>query len=441
MKTDTPYKYLYYLFLLLIPASIFRVNASIPGFESFFLFRVVLFLISIILVFIFLFDRKYFINLISPILKEKYLYGFLFIWILFSWLSYFWILSFESFFRYSVLLSISVVFVFIIGVFVNSKDILREVWKLVLFTLGISVFVGLLEIFFGLRLPGSTLIDAPRSYLLFVTSFFNHPNDFASYITVTLPFLTLLPLYKNYKKYKWWILIFIMITVFVLTFTGSKINYIATLIGALFVFLILYRNKVTDLVAYSSIVIVLFFSFVPSLGPDISAVILSISNRDISEVSYRSARDGAKYQGTLDEIYGNYGSFAARKNLIVNSVQIIEERPQSVLIGLGAGQIEKYMEDYDNTDKVVNLHNWWVEVITNHGIIIGLGYISLYLYLFRYYYQKSSTIKDSFHKYIHYSILVILVVLAFTSASPSSSVGYLPLWFTLGFAIAAKNLR
>ena len=332
-------------------------------------------------------------------------------------------------------------FVFIVAIFTNSKENLKVVWKLVLITLGISVFVALLEISSGFRLSGSTLIDAPRSYLLFVTSFFHHPNDFASYISLTLPFLTLLPLYKNYKKYRWWIFIFTAVTIFVLTFTGSKINFIATLIGALFALLILYRNKVNDLVAYSSIIIILIFSFSPSLGPEISTIILSISNRDISEVSYRSARDGAKYQGTLDEISGNSGSFAARKNLIFNSIQIMQERPQSVLVGLGSGQIEKYMEGYDNTDEVVNLHNWWVEVITNHGIIIGLGYILFYLYLLRYYYLNSNKVKDDFKKYFNYSILVVLVVFGLTSISPSSSVGYLPLWFTLGLAIAAKNPR
>jgi len=67
--------------------------------------------------------------------------------------------------------------------------------------------------------------------------------------------------------------------------------------------------------------------------------------------------------------------------------------------------------------------------------------VILYLWLLRKIYKKAIKTKDNFLKYINYSLAVILVVFFLTSISPSSSVGYAPLWLTLGLALAVKNLR
>ena len=125
---------------------------------------------------------------------------------------------------------------------------------------------------------------------------------------------------------------------------------------------------------------------------------------------------------------------------MINSYQIVKEKPGSFFIGLGAGQVEKYMEQFGNTKDVANLHNWWLEVLVDHGIFIGFGYTILFLWLLREIYKKALKTKDNFLKYINYSLVVILIVFVLTSISPSSSVGYAPLWLTLGLALAAKNV-
>jgi len=433
----------YFLFLLLIPASVFRVNASIPGYDSFFLFRVVLLFLVFIYALVFLLDKDLFFKRLEILLKEKYATVFFIGWLAFSLVSYFWIADFENYFRYNALLAIDVAFVLALVFFIRSKRILFIVWRLILLTLAVSVLAALFEIFFGFRLSGSSLIEASRSYRLFVTSFFNHPNDFGSYISLTLPFITLLPLYKDYKKYKWWALILVVLTIFVLTFTGSKINYMATLIGSILTIFILFKNRITGAVAYFSVIIVLIFSIFPSLGPDISNRILESTNKEISDVSYRSIKDGTKYEGTLDEISGGYGSYTIRKNLTQNAISVIVNDPKKIIgvfSGVGAGQSEFYLSEFQNTRKVSSLHNWWLEVVVNHGVLIGIGYIALYLWLLRTYFRKANKAKDSFLKYINFSILVSLVLFALTSISPSSSVGFSPLWFILGLSIAAKKL-
>ncbi len=431
---------LYLLFLISIPASIVRVNASIPGYERFFLFRILLFLILGVLFLTFLLKREMFLERLNNLMKERLAVGFLFVWLLVSAVSFFWIADFEKYFRYNVLLAISISFVFVIIFFVRDKLILKRVWKLLLITFVAAILVALIENIFGVRLIGSSYFNYQIN-LPFVTSFFHHPNDFASYVSLSLPFFTLLPIYKGYSRYRWLVFIIVAITAFVLTFTGSKINYIATIISLFLVLFILIKEHVKHFPAYLTIAILALFSFFPALGPQIEVKALKIVNESINEKSYSRIGDGAKLVGTVDEFTEGYGSTTIRKNLVVNSYKIIRENPKAFFIGVGAGQVEEHMEKFQDTDGVTNLHNWWLEVLVDHGIFIGLGYVLLYLWLLREIYKKTIKTKDNFLRYISYSSLVILVVFAFTSISPSSSVGFVPLWLTLGLAISIKNIE
>lgn len=431
---------LYFLFLLLIPASIFRVNASISGFESFFLFRVVLFLILAMLFLTFIFKRTVVLERLNNLNKEKYVIRFFIVWLFASVVSYFWILDFEKYFRYNVLLAISISFVFVIIFFVKDKLILKRVWKLLLITFGAALLVALIEKIFGVRLVGSAFFNAQIN-LPFVTSFFHHPNDFSSYVSLLLPFLTLLPIYKGYSRYRWWVFVIVAITAFILTFTGSKINYIATIISLFLVLFILIKEHVKQFTAYLTIIVLALFSLFPALGPQIEVKALKFFNESINERSYSRIADGAKLDGAAREFTEGYGSVEIRKNLITNSYKIIKENPEAFFIGVGAGQVEEYTAQFQNTEGVTNLHNWWLEVFVDHGIFIGLGYVILYLWLLREIYKNALKTKDNFLKYINYSLAVILVVFFLTSISPSSSVGYAPLWLTLGLALAVKNLK
>ncbi|HEX7455998.1 MAG TPA: O-antigen ligase family protein [Candidatus Nanoarchaeia archaeon] len=430
---------LYFLFLLLIPASIIRVNASLPGYESFFLFRILLFLILALLFLTFLFKRKYILERLTNLKKEKFVVGFFIAWLLASAVSYFWIIDFEKYFRYNVLLVTNIFFGFTLIFFLQDRETLHRIWKLLLITFGAALFIALLEIFFGFRLPGSGLLGEQKRLQLFVSSFFHHPNDFASYISLSLPFLTLMPLNKTYEKYKWWIFISVLLAAFILTFTGSRINYVATIIGLLLAAWILKKEAVKQILAYLAILVVAFFSLIPASGPEIAVKTLKIFDQALNKKAYFSLTEGAELGSVMKELVGNSGSAAVRKNLMINSYQIVKEKPGSFFIGLGAGQVEKYMEQFGNTKDVANLHNWWLEVLVDHGIFIGFGYMILFLWLLREIYKKALKTKDNFLKYINYSLVVILIVFVLTSISPSSSVGYAPLWLTLGLALAAKN--
>ena len=48
--------------------------------------------------------------------------------------------------------------------------------------------------------------------------------------------------------------------------------------------------------------------------------------------------------------------------------------------GVGCGQIESWMstEAVYNTNGIINMHNWWMEILTGYGIVIFIGYVIFY---------------------------------------------------------------
>jgi len=431
---------LYFFFFLLIPTSIFRVNASINGYESFFLFRILLVIVFVGLVLLFLIKPAYVFERLKELKEDKLVVAFFAFWLAVGFISYFWIQDFDKYFRYNVLLALSFAYVFFLVFFIRDKKTLIIVWKLLLVTLVISLIIALLEIFFNFRLIGSKLLSEPQSVQLFVTSFFNHPNDYASYISLTLPFLLLFPLLKSYQRLKYFVFSLVALTAFVFTFTGSRVNYLSTITMLILALIISRVAKIKQTIAYASLLLVAIFSFFPSLGPSMAEGVIASVNKALSPVSYTSLKEGATLESAITGFTQGQGSVEIRKNLLLNSLQIMEENPRLVVIGLGAGQVEYYLEEFDNTEDVTSLHNWWVEVLVNHGVFIGVGYFVFFLWLLRETIKKANKTKDNFLKYFSYSMALSLVAVIFVSISPSSSVGYAPLWLTFGLALAAKNL-
>ena len=340
-------KFLSPLFYFLIPASIVRSNLAIPGFESLFLFRIVLFLILLIILVQILFNRKNFLKEFPNFSRLAPIAAFFAVWVLLNLASYFWAEDLNRYIRYNVLLSISLLFTLMLGLLVRDKSSFRNVWKLLLASLMLVIFVALLEFFFDIPPPISKLVDASERLRYFSASFFNHPNDFASYISLMLPFLTLIPLIKEYQKYKWVLLVILFLTLFVLLFTGSRLNYIAVLIGLLLTTLIFLKEKVRDWPWYIFVAFMALLILQPKLSLQTSSSIFKFLHIPVNPAAYNAISQGSELEGSLEEFSGGYGSTTVRKNLVVDSLYVMKNDPKFYLIGVGAGQAESYMARFD----------------------------------------------------------------------------------------------
>jgi len=73
-------------------------------------------------------------------------------------------------------------------------------------------------------------------------------------------------------------------------------------------------------------------------------------------------------EGTSDSI---------RKNLILNGFIFLTN---TFFLGTGLGNIEHYMKLFSTyyVGEIVNVHNWWMEVLISSGVVIFILYLKLY---------------------------------------------------------------
>lgn len=90
---------------------------------------------------------------------------------------------------------------------------------------------------------------------------------------------------------------------------------------------------------------------------------------------------------------------------------------------------------YDN-EGVLNAHNWWVEIATNYGIFIFIGYLLFYFGLLVGLFRAYLKLESPFEKMIGESLLVGFFVFPVASTSSSSIMGFGPQWFFFGLALS-----
>jgi len=133
------------------------------------------------------------------------------------------------------------------------------------------------------------------------------------------------------------------------------------------------------------------------------------------------------------------GSDYVRTNLIKNGLHFL---PQNLFMGTGAGGIEHWMSSewiYD-TGGIINIHNWWMEILTGYGIIIFIGYLLFYIKLVVDMYTTYKTSKDKTEIYIALSMIGALVAFSIGSVSSSSNISNYSIWVFFAIAIAFQGL-
>ena len=132
-------------------------------------------------------------------------------------------------------------------------------------------------------------------------------------------------------------------------------------------------------------------------------------------------------------------SDAVRLNLIKNGLIFLKE---TLGVGVGTGNAEYWMatKPLYYVRGFTNLHNWWIEILTNFGIIIFILYIIFFIYLF---YSLIKKYKETENQDVRMMcVLFISFMGAFSIAciSSSSNWGKEWLWVLWAFIIAFQGL-
>lgn len=131
-------------------------------------------------------------------------------------------------------------------------------------------------------------------------------------------------------------------------------------------------------------------------------------------------------------------SNVARANLLKNAGHYVLD---TYGFGVGAGNVPYYLEHHAlfDTDRVVEVHNWLVEIMTNFGVVMMLGYLTMYIYLITVLYRYYKRSLGKRYKLLIEGLTAALVAFLVSSISPSSVSNLYFHWVFLALVIATVN--
>lgn len=383
------------------------LSKSLGGYHIFpfrvlFLFAWSIFVISLCL--------KNRLNL-NQIKSYKFPVLFFLFWFFYALCSFLWAASLKLWLRNVVFLFIGITLIFgCIYHFKTFRDLkfFIIIWIVALCCLN---FIGFWEVTTGNHLITSNLLN--KQYKVFApTSVFHNQNDYATFLTLSICFL--LPLIENIKTLSHRICSIMLLasSLYLLVFTTSRSNIIAVVMVFISWFILFfhkYNLKVKFVI--SILLIPLMIIFINSF----------ITSSTIQSLSH--------------EITEGIGSGGVRINLIQNSFSFLAN---SFGLGVGAGNVEWYMQNKAifDTKGILNVHNWWVELLTNYGIIIFFLYCCLYLYVTKKSFKISKKARSPWNKIFAESVFLGCIGFFLASCSSSSIIAFKPQWFFWGFSFS-----
>ena len=361
-------------------------------------------------------------KVVLPLGRIKLYMMFFVFWTAYAVISLGWAASKGDAIRHLVFLLMGVSLLFFVSKYLRDY---RDLRRLYLTWLGIFcalVFLGFWEHLTGQHLRVSGYYGEVRAQLAFrPTGVFDNPNDYASFLALSIPFALGVLRYARMRLVRLIGLASAFAALYLIVVTGSRANLLAVMLELAFLVVVLtnLRQKVKVAVgAAAGLAVVLFL--LP--GP-------------IREFS-SEITEGLSSIGTQAEL--GTGSVAVRANLVRNGLAFLYS---TAGFGVGAGNAEYWMANFAQYDTagILNPHNWWLEILINYGLFVFVGYLVFYSSLVRQLWRTWRTTDPGGTRMIAEVLLMALVGFPVASISPSSIMAFKPQWLLFAFALAFLN--
>ena len=286
----------------------------------------------------------------------------------------------------------------------DSQNALETVFKYIRIICSILCIWALVEIFTGAYLPFSKyywikLIDKKDTglvllqglkdaYIYPTTTIFFNINDFSAFLAIFLP---LFYPNRNFRKKDNIIRgLWMIIIIFILSVNDSNIAIIATLISSIVYFICVagkrkYAGMMTGLMLFFyTIGNKLVFSALVYIKSCLPIKVPEAAKKygDIMELIRRSqlfnVTEVMEIQ-VMDAAGGSANSLACRWQITLSSLRMTLH---SKFMGIGPAAFRKYIEKYEEDSKLVDPHNWWLEILSQYGIFIFFAYLIAMLMIF-----------------------------------------------------------
>ncbi|WP_201523462.1 O-antigen ligase family protein [Aliarcobacter butzleri] len=267
--------------------------------------------------------------------------------------------------------------------------------------------ISLIEIFFGFHLLNSEHNFhslAIKSYI--PTAFFQNENLLGTYIVLwVIPFLYSYLYNNNPKNLSVWLMLILYL--YVLLETSSRANFLALIIGFIYIFVFLL-NKKKSFFIFLIIFPFLFFAF----------------------LQLNSLLDESEYE--------NITSVSIRLDLSIFAIKIFFD---SFLLGAGAGSIELLVKNNNFDFGITNIHNYWLEILANFGIIgLLLYFVFYFVILMNIFNIKKRFINNKYVKFITDGLFISLLMFPISIISNSSVIFNPIIMIYFGFIITFINV-
>ena len=125
-------------------------------------------------------------------------------------------------------------------------------------------------------------------------------------------------------------------------------------------------------------------------------------------------------------------SINIRSNLIIDGLDMVAK---SGFMGIGTGNFETKILNYDNVGNIRNAHNFIIEIFTENGIIIFTLCAILYIKIILNIYHKVKNETNTINKRFMLNLLFTVITFPIYSSINSSSYAYMPLWIIIAIWI------
>lgn len=414
----------YKLNLLLILSSFLGLAIS---FGNFYLYHFFIFIVIIVWLYQFK-CNSYVFNI--EFFKNRYIFS---LSIFFSWylLSLIW--------TPSHILGLKYIFYIFCGFFLTlnilavstNLERLNKIFNLLSVLVFFEIAISLMESFSDFRMPissystisnffGKDPINLSRTDNIFLYSGINPPTGFRwNTNDLAICMIIIFPFFLCSKKIT--IKIFGIISITTIIIMSSSRAVFLALILTYFLYLLLIKKQIGT-IALIWIVSSVFFLGVIQLSESDNPRINEVANSVEALVLYLS--------GDID--IG--GSIEWRRELVLNGLNAFFK---SYGLGLGAGGSVAYQELIGPVaGRFTSMHNFWIEILVEGGIIAFLIIIKLLSNLIIGLFIVSRRTENPKLKYYSQSLLLSVISFIPAAIAASSTIYFLPMWLLFGFSIS-----
>lgn len=410
-------KFLKCIWWLALLASFFGATLAFPSHQNIFAYRVLLLIHWSGFVLYWFFKRR---EMELRIHIKEYM-AFYLVWLLWAAASFVWADSRIDVVRHAWFLFSGISIIgFSVFHFRNERDLKYLAYA---FVAVLTVFLGvsLWEHYFRYNVGvGGSAIFFERGI---PNGFMGNPNDLATYLALYVPFFFCLIKYGPHMPARVGGILGMALTFHIILLTRSRANLLALAISVAVMIWFLRPWKIVKKIKLPVI-----------LG--VGVLCIGAGVYLYCNQPYFLAREIKLLSNQFDSLQGG-SSVSIRIVLLEKGFELLKGH---CFLGVGAGNVEYHMMPFkDMTAGIINLHNWWAEILVNYGVIIWGLYLVFFgkmlKDLYQVYHRDSGTLKMMAETLlVSFSGFVLAVV------SSSTIAGSRYVWVLFASAFAVINI-